>query len=151
MATRTAIAMSGGGHRACVFALGALLYLADAGRLSQISSASSVSGGSFAHGVVAQDLDLATCSPGDAEQTVRRVARRVAHGGTVLAAPITIVYLVALAVLLAAVLAGPWLLPIAVGFRVLVFVAGLVVLGWFAALRGWVTAAALGHTLFTHD
>jgi predicted acylesterase/phospholipase RssA len=143
--------MSGGGHRACVFALGAMLYLADAGRLSQVSSVSSVSGGSFANGAIAQDVDLATCSADEVEKTARRVARRVAHGGTVLAAPLTIVYLVALAVLLVVALVGPWLLPIAAGLRVLVFLAGLVVLGWFAALRGRVTARALGHTLFNHD
>src|SRR3954447_52584 len=134
MATRTAIAMSGGGHRACVFALGAMLYLADAGRLGQVAAVSSVSGGSFANGAIAQDVDLATCSADDVEKTARRVARRVAHDGTVLAAPLTIVYPVALAVLLVVALVGPWLLPIAAGLRVLVFFAGLVVLGWFAAL-----------------
>lgn len=30
--TRIGVTLSGGGHRACLFALGVLLYLADAGR-----------------------------------------------------------------------------------------------------------------------
>jgi predicted acylesterase/phospholipase RssA len=149
VASRAAIAMSGGGHRATVFALGVMLYLAEAGRTAQVTSVSSVSGGSFANGALAQDVDLTTCSAADVDATVARVSRRVARGGTVLPAPITKAYLAALAILFLAVFAGTWFLPIAVGLRVLVFVAGLFVFGWFFGLIGRVTARALGHILFS--
>jgi len=41
------IALSGGGHRATLFALGALLYLVDSGRNKDVTMISSVSGGSI--------------------------------------------------------------------------------------------------------
>jgi predicted acylesterase/phospholipase RssA len=41
------IALSGGGHRASVFALGALIYLVDSGRHRDVRSIASVSGGSL--------------------------------------------------------------------------------------------------------
>ena len=44
---RIAVALSGGGHRACLFALDALLYLVDAGKAKQLTSIASVSGGSL--------------------------------------------------------------------------------------------------------
>ena len=143
--------MSGGGHRACVFALGVLLYMADAGRTGQITSVSSVSGGSFANGAIAQDVDLTTGSPEEIAATVERVAKRVTSWGVVLAAPIAVAYLAALALLFLAVMVGTWLLPIDIGYRVLVFAAGVIVLGWFGALRGRVTGRAYGHTLFTRE
>jgi predicted acylesterase/phospholipase RssA len=151
MAARTAVAMSGGGHRASVFALGVALYLAEAGRAGQITSVSSVSGGSFANGALAQDVDLTTCSPSDVEATVARVSRKIARGGTVLAAPIARIYVAALVLLFLAVLVGTWFLPIAIGLRVLVFVVGVFVFAWFFGLIGKVTARALGHTLFSPD
>src|SRR5262245_26721676 len=47
------IALSGGGHRATAFALGALLYICDAGLNLQVRTISSVSGGSLLNGFVA--------------------------------------------------------------------------------------------------
>ena len=41
-----AVAMSGGGHRATLFVLGALMYLVDAGANKYVTSIASVSGGS---------------------------------------------------------------------------------------------------------
>jgi predicted acylesterase/phospholipase RssA len=143
--------MSGGGHRASLFALGVLLYMAEAGRIGQITSVSSVSGGSFANGAIAQDVDLGTCSADDVEATVKTVARRITSWGVVLAAPIAVVYLAALALLFLAVTVGTWFLPIAIGYRVLVFAAGVIVLAWFGALRGRVTGLALGDTLFKRE
>jgi predicted acylesterase/phospholipase RssA len=141
--------MSGGGHRATVFALGVALYLAEAGRTAQVTSVSSVSGGSFANGALAQDVDLTTCTAEEVEATVARVSRKIARGGTVLPAPLTIAYLATLALLVLAVFVGTWFLPIAVGLRVLVFVAGLLVISGVYGLIGRVTARALDHTLFS--
>ena len=47
------IAMSGGGHRATIFALGALLYLVDCGRNKDTTIISSVSGGSLTNAFLA--------------------------------------------------------------------------------------------------
>src|SRR5690348_14697371 len=55
--TRVGVALSGGGHRASVWAAGLLLYLADAGRNGDVGVIASVSGGSITNGVVAQEMD----------------------------------------------------------------------------------------------
>jgi predicted acylesterase/phospholipase RssA len=47
------LCLSGGGHRASIFSLGALLYLVDAGRHRDIRAISSVSGGSLTSGFFA--------------------------------------------------------------------------------------------------
>jgi predicted acylesterase/phospholipase RssA len=47
------LCFSGGGHRASIFSLGALLYLVDAGRHRDVSVISSVSGGSLTSGFLA--------------------------------------------------------------------------------------------------
>src|SRR5204862_7506506 len=87
MPSRLTVAMSGGGHRACVFALGVMLYLAEAGRTGTITSVSSVSGGAFANGAIANELDLTSCSADDVERGVARGARRVAPKGGLLGRP----------------------------------------------------------------
>lgn len=46
--------MSGGGHRASLFALGVLLYLTDAQMNRHVVSIASVSGGSITNGYFAQ-------------------------------------------------------------------------------------------------
>jgi predicted acylesterase/phospholipase RssA len=145
----TAVAMSGGGHRACIFALGVALYLADAQRIGDIASMASVSGGSLANGALAQDLDLKTCSASDVEAAVARTARKVAGRGTLFGAKITIAYVAGLVALTAAVAAGPWLLPIATWLKLLVFLGGVLILAWTANLRGRVCARAYGKTLFS--
>src|SRR5436190_15312927 len=151
MPSRLTVAMSGGGHRACVFALGVMLYLAEAGRTGTITSISSVSGGSFANGAIANELDLTSCSADDVERVVARVARRVAHKGVLFAAPIVVAYLAGLLLFALAVAVGTWFLPIAIGWRILVFAAGVFAVGWLGALRGKVSARAYGQTLFARD
>jgi NTE family protein len=47
------LCLSGGGFRAALYALGALRYLAEAGRLAQVRVVSAVSGGSIAAGMLA--------------------------------------------------------------------------------------------------
>ena len=70
------LCLSGGGHRATAFSLGALLYLADVGEHQQISAISSVSGGSLTSGF------LATCEKPLCKQTpreVEEVVKTLAH------------------------------------------------------------------------
>jgi hypothetical protein len=91
------VALSGGGHRASFFGLGALLYLGDAGKLPQVTSIASVSGGSLTNGYIAQSLDLSTADDGAAfEQAMGPFARQLAQRGSLFATPLTWVYVILL-------------------------------------------------------
>jgi predicted acylesterase/phospholipase RssA len=67
------LALSGGGHRATVFSLGALLYLVDSGCNRNVQAISSVSGGSITNAF------LATLSRPFSEQTPEEFEREVAR------------------------------------------------------------------------
>ena len=113
------VALSGGGHRATVFGLGALLALRDAGVHERIVSISSVSGGSIANGAVMVGPDFGTSAAADVDAHIAGVVDRVARRGVLQGgAPATRWYLRLL------VLAG---VAAAVGL-VLAIVAGLA--GW---------------------
>ncbi len=148
---KLAVALSGGGHRACLFALGALLYLVDAGRSKGVTSVASVSGGSLANGAVAQSLDLTAAKPGELDAVVARVARQITGRGTLFGAPLTKAYLLLLAVAAAVGLVGPWLLPLGFALRAVVFLLAVLALAWLASLRGRVCAKAFATTLFATE
>ena len=61
---RIGVAMSGGGHRATVWGAGTILAVSDAGLARDVTSVSSVSGGSITNGVIAHDVDLDLVHPG---------------------------------------------------------------------------------------
>jgi hypothetical protein len=68
------IAISGGGHRAALFALGVFLYLHDSRRNADVTTITSVSGGSFTNAF------LGLCRPsfkydGDTEAFERNISR----------------------------------------------------------------------------
>jgi len=147
--TRTALAFSGGGHRATAFALGVLLYLADAGRANDIVSIASVSGGSLANGAVAQDVDLRTCSKGEIEAVVTRVASRVASTGTLLRATVTRLYFVWLLVLPAVVACAWGFVAFSVGTRIGISAVALVLFVFSVGQRGVVCGRAFAETLFS--
>ncbi len=75
------IALSGGGHRATVFGLGALLAVVDAGLHRRTLSISSVSGGSIANGAVMVGPDFGTAEPGELEQHFATVVQAIAERG----------------------------------------------------------------------
>ena len=76
---KVALAFSGGGHRASLFALGVLLYLTEAGKNREVTSVSSVSGGSLTNGFVAQAGDYSSLTPNEFERgVVRPLARQLA-------------------------------------------------------------------------
>lgn len=136
------VALSGGGHRASLFGLGALLYLADAGQNRQVRSIASVSGGSLTNGFVAQSVDFRALQVGEFEEALRPFARRLAQSGTFMDAPLTPRYR---NVLLAtfALAAGPaWLLPTSRWIR-LPIALGLVLV-WTLAVLSPLFATALG-------
>lgn len=141
-----AVSLSGGGHRAALFGLGGLLYLVDADKGPELSSISSVSGGSLTNGFVAITCDLGQESPDEMWRKVRPLAAQVASRGTVWSSLWTFAYLAALAALL--------IIPTVLAFflspqwAILVAVVGIIAAGFFAQQRSRVVARALDHALF---
>ncbi len=58
-------------------------------------------------------------------------------------------YLIVLGALLLASVVGVWLLPVPLGVRVFLFVAGLLITGWLAGLRGRLTQREFARLLFS--
>jgi hypothetical protein len=145
------VALSGGGHRATLFDLGALLYLADAGKNRDVTSISSVSGGSLTNGYVAQSGDYSAMTGDEFRTAVAGLVRAIARKGTLWASPVTWAYLGGLIVLGLLVLVGTWFLPWATGVKVVAFLIGLAVVALYAGFRGTVCGRALATSLFTRD
>jgi predicted acylesterase/phospholipase RssA len=148
------VALSGGGHRASLFGLGALLYLADSGKSREVTSIASVSGGSLTNGYLAQEAargrtEFSNMAPDEFRQVAGRLASRIARGGTLWATPLTWLYVAGLALVGLAVVAGVWFLPWPGWARVVAFFVGLLALAWLGSLRGAVCARALARTLFS--
>jgi hypothetical protein len=73
------VALSGGGHRATVFGLGALMYLVDAGLNHSVTSVSSVSGGSILNGFLGLlDTPFNKLNAVEFELHASRLARQIA-------------------------------------------------------------------------
>jgi predicted acylesterase/phospholipase RssA len=148
------VALSGGGHRASLFGLGALMYLADSGKSREVTSIASVSGGSLTNGYVAQEAarqgtEFSKMSPEEFRAVAGRLASQIAGRGTLWSTPLTWIYVGALILVALAVLVGTWFLPWPGWARVVAFFVGLLVLAWLASLRGAVCARALGRSLFS--
>src|SRR5262245_27451707 len=105
-----AVALSGGGHRAALFTLGALLYLVDAAKNREVTSIASVSGGSLTNGIVAQETKFRGVASTCFERHAQAFARQLAGPGTLWAYWGTWLYLVALIAGLAP-LVFIWCLP----------------------------------------
>lgn len=141
---RIGVALSGGGHRAALFTLGALLYLIDAGQGPRLAAVTSVSGGSITNGVAGLgDLHVETCD--QFRDRMRPLARACATTGTLFAGGLTVTYLFGVAVVLlgglaAAFRAGGW-------WAVLLSLITLLVVGRLLMLRGWLPEITLGRAL----
>lgn len=73
------VALSGGGHRATIFGLGALLYVADSGLNRRVGTVTSVSGGSLLNAALAlQPKAFNEQTPDEFEAFAARVAKEVA-------------------------------------------------------------------------
>jgi hypothetical protein len=120
------VAISGGGHRASLFGLGALLYLIDAGKGPQLGSVSSVSGGSLTNAFFGTKVDLSTIDSKAMWDNARDFARQIATRGTLWAAPQTYAYLLGIALLVVAAIAVSCLCP------------------WWAIVLAWAIAVGLG-------
>ena len=85
------VSLSGGGHRATLFGLGVLLYLAhahderDEPLSRRVSAISSVSGGSIANGFLAQSLDYRCAEGVQVEVAAQTLATQLAEHGVLFA------------------------------------------------------------------
>src|SRR5688572_27611858 len=158
------VALSGGGHRATLFGLGVLMYLVRARRddgtsvNNDVLEISSVSGGSFANGYVAQSLDYQWATPESFDKVAGELASQIAQRGTLFApwwARVYVAVLVTLSVLALGGLASAFLirnswssfwLAVTVASLALTFVVGLL-----AQLRGAICERSLADTLFSPD
>jgi hypothetical protein len=101
------IAISGGGHRATVFGLGALLAVVDSGLNREVASISSVSGGSIANGITMTGPDYGTVDGATFEAHISPALRAIATRGVLgRSAPRTAGYLRFLVIFAVASLAG---------------------------------------------
>jgi len=141
------IAISGGGHRASLFGLGALMYLADSGLNAEVTSIASVSGGSLTNGYVGAHLDYPTVSGPAFAESVKPLVRRCAVQGTVQWAPQAVGLLVGIgAGLLLAVVA--WFLPVAGWLQLVLCLVGLVLALGLAEARSVVADRIFRRQLF---
>lgn len=140
------VALSGGGHRATLFGLGAMAYLLDAGKGPELSTISSISGGSITNGWLGLEADLAAVRADEVDGLTRRLAHRIARQGTLWASPYTYLFLVALAVVLAAALVASVVWS---GWEVWVsWLVALVLISVIARQRSRLARLAFDKTLF---
>jgi hypothetical protein len=150
---KLSIAASGGGHRATLFALGALQYVADAGTNRSTVSITSVSGGSITNGFIGQQVPFADVDGAGFQRAVTDpLTAQLTRTGTLFGSWITKVYLVVLVVAAVVALVGPWFITaLHWGLRVVVFVVALLAVAVLAGFRGRVCRAAFRDTLFSPD
>lgn len=148
---RIGVALSGGGHRAALFGLGVLLYLADAKKNAEVVSIASVSGGSLTNGFVAQSLDYRATSGDAFREAARPLVRRLAKTGTFF--PPSAFTWAYLALLLGSFLplGGVWLLPWQRGWRLAAFAGALVAFVALTGARGLVCSRAFARTLYSPE
>lgn len=97
---RIGVALSGGGFRATLHSLGALMYLVDAGVNKQVECIASVSGGSIANGYIAQQCHYRHVKSDEFDQIVGGISRAIVHRGLIPSVP---VYLYGALILLLAI------------------------------------------------
>lgn len=146
--SKIGVAISGGGHRAALYGLGVLVYLADAGRNRDVRAISSVSGGSITNAYVGLHCDYPAQSAAGFRSVAAGLASQIANRGTLFAWVGTRLYLAAL-ILGGAATFAVWLLPWHWALRLASWL--LAVLAWDAALlrrRGRVCGRSYAATLF---
>src|ERR1700730_6198201 len=80
----TSVALSGGGHRASLFGLGALMALVDTGEHTDVTSITSVSGVSLTNGWLATNLVFPDNDSQAFQAQVKPFVRTLANKGTFL-------------------------------------------------------------------
>jgi hypothetical protein len=146
-----AVSLSGGGHRATLFTLGALMYLVDSGANKSVTSIASVSGGSITNALVGQTLRFRAAGSSEFDQRISKpLAYRIANNGTLFAPALVKLYIALLVVLGLSLLVIPFTTSLGPCYvRFLLWVAVLLIGGWLAGKRGSVCAYAFKKTLFS--
>jgi len=148
--TSIAIALSGGGHRASLFGLGVLLYIANAKASPNVVSIASVSGGSITNGFVAQTLDYSEVDGRSfTEEVAAPLACQIAQRGTLFTPLATKLYIALIVLIGLVTVITPFLLSLAKGWKSLIVIVGVLLFAWFAWQRGKVCAAAYRKVLFS--
>lgn len=145
-----AVALSGGGHRASLFALGVLLYLVDTGKNRRVAMISSVSGGSITNGYVAQACDFSTVTPEEFDRIAAGlldcIVRRGLFAGSWLVRGYGLAIAAGAALTVSATFLGwPVQWPPAAG------AGAAVLLGVLALMRGAIVGRLLTQRFFTHE
>lgn len=146
MGRKLGVAISGGGHRATLWGLGSLLYLVDKQVNREVSTITSVSGGSIANGVVGQRVDFANTNPDEFRTEVRPLVRHIADDGLFFYGSQTNGYLARVLTLVALSVAGLVVvlgIPLARGVRYLLDTVGLVASDPLDTITLWPVGAAL--------
>jgi predicted acylesterase/phospholipase RssA len=144
------VALSGGGHRAALFALGVLLYLVDSGLNRRVDQISSVSGGSITNGFVAQACDFREVDAEAFDRVAADLLDRIVNRGLFHGSVSVLAYLVLLAggaVLGALMLVYGWPAPLSLTGAAVLAAA----LGGVALLRGTIVHAELSRRFFAPD
>jgi hypothetical protein len=129
-----AVALSGGGHRAALATLGAMLALVDRGLGPKILQVASVSGGSMTNAFLAHRCNLAQASHGQLDDHARAFVRAIVEDGVLTPAVI--------ALLLTGCAVAGVLAATALGWLLAPWAAGAVVTALAVALGLIVAAAA---------
>ena len=144
------VALSGGGHRASLFTLGALLYLVDSGANKRIATISSVSGGSITNGFVAQECDFGNVTSEEFDQVAGNLASRICNETVISLSSWSVrAYL---GTLILFVISISWLIWVATDieleWKIIVVIALVVLLGLGFMLRGTLAAWLIGKAFF---
>lgn len=151
------LALSGGGHRAALFDLGVLHYLARCGKSRQVSQIASVSGGSMTNGFIARSMDYRRASLEKFERAAAKLAQQIADHGSMFAGFFPQAYLVGFGASIASAIlvfvAWQWEFPWVpqVLKSVYTLVALILIVGAIFRGRGWLARRAFEKILFTHD
>ena len=145
------MALSGGGHRASLFGLGTLLYLVDAEVNTEVSSIASVSGGSLTNAYVGQTTNFQQVAPSTFESEATTLATQLARKGTLFAAPLTWVFLIAALLIALPAVFAVWWLPWSWSVRLPVFVVALMAWGMLFEQRGRICGLAFAKTLLSRQ
>lgn len=137
-----AVALSGGGYRAAMFGLGVVLYLVDAAKNREVTSISSVSGGSITNAFLGQMQGYHQRTSADFWPAVSPLAKTIAHK-TLWSTLSTWVYLMLLSLSLIGIV------HVCFGvvhwywwMQLLLFLVLLLQWGWVVQLRGVVAGRA---------
>ncbi len=141
------ISLSGGGFRATLFALGVLYYFVDSGLAKSLRSVVSVSGGSIANALIAQECDLSVVTSEEFEAIVRRVARTIATTGLLWTFP-AFLWMLGIVTVCIGTVTGLVLLPTTL-LRLCALVMGIVAFGGTFHLRGFALSRAMKQVFFS--